>query len=164
MDYNARIEYQTREQLDEQLLDALATYSPATGRSTAGWLEVTITLPAVDLRQAASTALAVADAAGVAPVLALEVLPTDEFDARHGLAPLPELVSVTDAATLLQVSRQAILQRLESGSLRGQKVGKTWVVQRDHLGGIANNTGITAGHDANMAALPELQKQREQGH
>lgn len=133
MEYNARIEYQTREDIDDRLLDALADYHPATGRAPRGWVEAIITLPAENLRQAATTALAVAEAAHVAPLLAVEVLPTAEFDARHGLTPLPDLVSVTEAALLLGVSRQAVLQRLERGTLAGSKVGDTWVVQRGQL-------------------------------
>ncbi|MEK8226712.1 helix-turn-helix domain-containing protein [Oerskovia sp. M15] len=100
-----------------------------------GHVAAEITLPAESLRQAATTALAIAETGAVraaldgADVLALEVLPTAEFDQRNGLDPMPELVSVTEAAEELDVSRQAVLQRLESGSLPGTKVGKTWVVQ-----------------------------------
>lgn len=132
-EFNARIEYQTREDIDDALLEALTEYGPATGRAERGWVEVYITVPATTLRQAFSTALAVAEAAVQVPVLAVEVLPTAEFDARNGLAPLPELVSVTEAAALLGVSRQAVLQRLESGSLPGRKVGNAWVIQRPAL-------------------------------
>jgi excisionase family DNA binding protein len=132
-DYNARLEFHTCKDVDELLIDRLADYHSATGRSPRGWVEVTITVPAESLRQAVSTALAVAEGAQVAPVLGVEVLPTAEFDARNGLAPMPELVSVTEAADLLGVSRQAVLQRLESGSLAGQKVGNTWIVQRGRL-------------------------------
>lgn len=38
------------------------------------------------------------------------------------------MVSVTEAAERLDVTRQAILNRLETGSLAGQRVGKTWVL------------------------------------
>ncbi|EYR62156.1 hypothetical protein N866_11160 [Actinotalea ferrariae CF5-4] len=129
-EYNARIEYRTRDDIDDQLLEALTDYGPATGRAERGWVEVYITVPATSLRQAFTTALALAESATDAPVLAVEVLPTDEFDARLGLAPLPELVSVTEAAQSLRVSRQAVLQRLESGTLPGRKVGNAWVIQR----------------------------------
>lgn len=132
-DYNAQIEFRTRKDIDDLLIDRLTDYHPATGRSPRGWVEVTVTLPAENLRQAMNTALAVAEGTHVAPVLGIEVLPTAEFDARNGLAPMPELASVTEAAQLLGVSRQAVLQRLESGSLAGQKVGSTWVVQRGHI-------------------------------
>jgi len=133
-EYNARIEWATRDGDDDDLVDELVDYHPAISRSERGWVAADLTLPAETLRQAATTALAIADAASAAvldgaAVLALEVLPTAEFDQRNGLVPVPELVSVTEAAERLGVSRQAVLQRLESGSLPGTKVGKTWVVQ-----------------------------------
>lgn len=125
--YNATAEIRTRdlEQLVDQLADVHAVASPTAG----GWAEVVITVPAENLRQAVTTASAlVHQAAGDATVRRLEVLTTEAFDARQGLAPLPELVSATEAAAALGVSRQAVLQRLESGSLPGRKVGNGWVV------------------------------------
>ena len=132
-DYNARVELDTRADIDTLILDALAPYHPATSRSPQGRVEVTITVPAADFAQAAQTTVAVFARALDAPILAIEIMPTDEFDRRIGLAPIPDLVSVTEAAALAGVTRQAILQRLESGSLAGRKVGTTWAVQRDHL-------------------------------
>lgn len=161
--YNARIEYATREPVTDHLIDALIDYHPAASRSPRGWAEVTITLPSESLRQATVTALALAEAALAVDVLALEVLPTDEHDARLGLAPLPELVSVTEAAAKLGVSRQAVLQRLESGSLPGQKAGSTWVVPADALlTADERRERLDAEHAKNLAAIPELQRQRNQ--
>jgi hypothetical protein len=125
--YNAVAEIRTRDL--EQLVDQLADHDAAAAPLAGGWAQVTITLPADTLRQAISTASALVHAAaGTGPVRRLEVLSTDDFDRRQGLQPVPELVSVTDAAASLGVSRQAVLQRLESGSLAGRKIGKTWVV------------------------------------
>jgi excisionase family DNA binding protein len=161
--YNARIEYATREPVDDHLIHALIDYHPATGRSPRGWAEVTITLPSESLRQATVTALALAEAALAVDVLALEVLPTDEFDARLGLTPLPEIVSVTEAAEKLGVSRSAVLKRLESGSLPGQKAGSTWVVRADAvLTPKERRERLEAGHAEQLAAIPELQRQRDQ--
>ncbi|MCB7135219.1 helix-turn-helix domain-containing protein [Cellulosimicrobium marinum] len=137
-EYNARIEWRTRTTDDDprvdELVGALIDYRPAVSRSERGWINADITLPAENLRQALSTALAIATTAGTtvladAEPLVLEVMPTTEFDQRNGIAPVPGLVSVTDAAAQLGISRQAVLQRLKSGSLAGSKVGKTWVVQ-----------------------------------
>lgn len=157
--YNARVGYRTREPVDEQLLEQLAPYHPATSRSLGGWVEVTFTLPAETLRQATATALAVADAALDAEVLTLEVLPTAEFDARLGLAPLPELLSVTEAAEKLGVSRTAVLKRLESGSLSGQKIGSTWVVPADAvLSPQERRERLEAGYAEQLAAAPAMQQ------
>ncbi|WP_019136139.1 helix-turn-helix domain-containing protein [Cellulomonas massiliensis] len=131
-DYNVTLELDTRDGVDEQLLDALPGYAPATGRSPFGNVELILTVPARDLATAVQTATAVLAASPAAvDVLAVAATTTAEFDRRVGTAPMPALVSVTEAAAIAGVSRQAILQRLESGSLAGEKIGTTWVVQRD---------------------------------
>lgn len=162
-EYNARFEYRTREPVDDHLIHALIDYHPATGRSPRGWAEVTISLPAETLRQATVTALALAEAALAVEVLVIEVLPSAEHDARLGLAPLPELLSVTETAARLGVSRTAVLKRLESGSLTGQKIGSTWVVPADTLlTADERRERLEAGHAEQLAAIPELQRQRNQ--
>lgn len=45
----------------------------------------------------------------------------------------PELVSVTQAARLLGVTRQAVLRRIDSGALPARKVGSTWTIPRSAL-------------------------------
>jgi len=128
IEYNVRVEYNTRQNLDDQVLDALVAYHPATGRGPRGHLEVELTLPATDVVQAVQTAVAVAARALDVPMLSVEAIPTDEFDRRLGVEPIPELLSVTEAASTLHVTRQAILQRIESGSLPATRVGNTYVV------------------------------------
>lgn len=129
--YNADAIVRTKLDADDAV-DALVGYHPAIGPSRRGHLEVLISLPAETLRQAINTSLAVLEQA-VGPVIAIEVLTTDDFDARHGLSPMPELLSVTEVAAELGVSRQAVLQRLESGSLTASRVGNSWVIQRASL-------------------------------
>jgi len=130
--YNAIVELDEPhdEHRAEQLVDGLVDYHVAVGRSLQGRLEATITLPAEGLRQAVTTALHVVAAAAGAPPRAIEVLPTGDFDARHGLAPVPEQLSVPEVAAELGTSRQAVLQRIEAGTLPATKVGRTWVVPR----------------------------------
>lgn len=43
---------------------------------------------------------------------------------------IPDLVSATEAATLLGVTRQAVQLMANNGQLRGAKVGATWVFRR----------------------------------
>lgn len=128
-DYNVRVELDTRNDIDELLVDRLAAYHPATGRTARGRVEVILTVPAADLVQLMQTTVAVLAKSVDAPVLAVEVMTTDEFDRRLGQEPMPALVSVTEASARLGVSRQAVQQRLDAGTLPGQKVGNTWVVQ-----------------------------------
>lgn len=137
MEYNADLELDERaddltEVRVDELLDQLTDYAAVISRSAFGRTVLTITVPAETLRQAATTSLAVVEAAGGRPV-AIEVMATSEYDRRAGLQPMPELVSVTEAAELLGVSRQAVLQRLERGTLPGRKVGDTWAIARTAL-------------------------------
>ena len=133
--YNATIELAGRTSAEQavHVVDALADYHPAVGRSLTGHLDVVLTVQADTLRQAVSTALAVVQAADL-EALAVEVLPTDEFDRRLNLTPIPELVSVTEAAQQLGVSRQAVQQRIDAGTLPAQRVGKSYVLVRSSLG------------------------------
>lgn len=133
--HNARIELRARDitPMADDLIDALTGYSPAIGLSERGWVEVIISVPATDLRQAFTTATALVAQATPLEQLVVEVMTTDEFDARLGLDPVPELVSVTEAADILGVTRQAVLQRLDAGTLPGRRVGNAWVVQRAAL-------------------------------
>lgn len=42
-------------------------------------------------------------------------------------------ISVKEAAALLEVSRQRVLQRIADGSLKGQKIGSQWIVNASSL-------------------------------
>ncbi|GAB3988947.1 helix-turn-helix domain-containing protein [Nocardioides marmoraquaticus] len=138
--YNATIEYKKRADVVlpvdvDHLMDSLAEYHPAVGSSPRGWLEITITLPAASVAQAATTALAVVTEAvrgfaiSAEPLVAA-VMTTEEFDARAGMQPLPELVSSAEAAELLGVSRQRVNQLVEAGQLQGEHVGRALVLPR----------------------------------
>lgn len=109
----------------EQLLEQFAEYHPAIAVSPLGWAEATITVTAENLRQVIATALAVAG-----DVVSVQAMTTAEFDRRPVTAfeAMAELVSVTEYAQRAGTSRQAVLQRLESGTLAGRKVGTTWVL------------------------------------
>lgn len=139
--YTATIELDIRDDgtgdRDEDIVEVLAPYSPAVGRSPLGYIEVVVTIPAASLTQAAQSITAVvADHIG-ATILSIELMTEAEYSRRVGVKPMPELVSVTAAAEIAGVSRQAILARLETGSIAGEKVGNTWVVQRDSITGPA---------------------------
>ena len=101
-------------------------------RAASGRQEVVLRITAKTLRQAVTTALAVVGKAGH-QAFAIEALPTLEFDRRPGLEPIPELLSVAEAASVLGVSRQAVQQRIDSGTLAAQRVGKAWVVARSEV-------------------------------
>lgn len=109
----------------DSILDALAPYSPAIAADETGLAEVVITFPADSLAQAVRTAGGLLDP--LHPV-ALEVVPTALWDKRSDAIPVPDLLSVSEAADRLGVSRQAVLQRIESGSLPATRIGSAWAI------------------------------------
>lgn len=117
-------------------MDALATFQPNVWQSDRGWAAATIRLPAESLAQAAAAAAAVVSAAfGGALAVACEVMTEDESEGREGWGPTRELLSVTEVAGQLGVSRQAVLQRIASGSLPARKVGRDYAISASALSG-----------------------------
>ncbi|MCR6703170.1 MAG: excisionase family DNA-binding protein [Cellulomonas sp.] len=132
--YNARVDLDRPapaghdDEWTDHVLAELAGHSAAVSRALDGRTTIDLTLPADSLRQAVTTALAlVTHATGAEPV-GLEVITTESFDRRHGAEPVGRLLSVTEAANALGVSRQAVLQRIESGSLPASRVGNAWAL------------------------------------
>lgn len=133
MQYNVTAEVAAAVHDADAFVDALAGYSPAIG-IRADRADITITIPADSLEQAVRTGLAVIAHATARDVLAVEVLRTDDFDRRNGLAPIPELVSTAEASELLGVSRQAIAQQIERGRFTtATRVGTTWAIARAEI-------------------------------
>jgi hypothetical protein len=59
----------------------------------------------------------------------IEVIPTQMWDRREGLkVDDVELVSVTEAATILGLTNQAVRDRITAGTLPGRKIGRNWLV------------------------------------
>jgi excisionase family DNA binding protein len=55
------------------------------------------------------------------------VIAPDENDER---VPTDEIVSVSEAADALRISRSAVLKAAHAGRLKGKKIGKTWALLR----------------------------------
>lgn len=55
----------------------------------------------------------------------------------NGFEPVPSLVSVTQAAATLGVTRQRVLQMIHEGSVNGIKVGNGWALSRAEIDNIA---------------------------
>lgn len=133
--YSIRLELDAASEPDEaeRIVDALAGYHPAVGLASAR-MAVTVSLPAESLALAASTAIAVVEGATRHRALAIAAATADHFDRANGLEPLPELVSVADAAALLKISRQALVRALAHGKYpTAQKVGSVWVIPREAI-------------------------------
>lgn len=117
------------EETVEQLIDPIVDYGGAVGRSELGRTEVVFTLPADSVRQANTTALAILEQYP-STLLSLRVLTAADFDRLTEAAELPPLVSVSEAAEELGVSRQSILKSIKSAKLPATRVGDTWAVRK----------------------------------
>lgn len=125
----------------DDLLDRLARYHPTLTSGHRGRLVVMVSLPAEHVAQAVTTAVAVVEAAAGAATVAVEAMASDEFDARQGWTPLPELITVTEAAQMLGVTRQAVLDRIRRHTLPAEKVGRDYAIPRQALD--EANVGVT---------------------
>lgn len=130
--YSANVEVALRDCEDlSAVLAQLEHHHAALGQSERGWLQALISLPAESLTQATATAVTLVSAAYGAEPVACHVMTEAEFDAREGWAPAPsEMLSVTEAAELLGVSRQAVLQRIDGHRLQAVKIGRSWAIPR----------------------------------
>lgn len=108
--------------------DALESYQPSLSESPRGWLAVRISVPADSLEQAFRTAIAVVERATAATAILAEVTTEAEADAREGFATIPDLLSVTDTAEFLGVSRARVNQMIDERRLPAWKVGSTYVL------------------------------------
>ncbi|PCK23255.1 helix-turn-helix domain-containing protein [Rhodococcus qingshengii] len=116
------------EETADQLIEPIADYSGAVGRSELGRTEVVFTLPAESVRQANTTALAILEQYPWT-LLSLRVMTAADFDRLTDAVELPPLVSVSEAAAELGVTRQSILKSIKSAKLPATRVGDTWVVR-----------------------------------
>ena len=134
MDYNATLTITPSSPVEDDeavdvLMEAFADYHPAVGDAPAspGALQAVVTVPAHTLAQAVATATALATQVG--DLEGIEVIPTQVWDRRAGLKiDDVELISVTEAATILGLTSQAIRDRITAGTLPGRKIGRNWLV------------------------------------
>lgn len=119
----------------DRIHEQLDSFDVALGISTRGWRSATLTTPAENLRQAMAAAVALVEAAFGAPAIVCEAMTDSEFDIRQGWTPVPDLVSVSQAAQLLGVSRQRVLQRIAEHTLPATQVGRDYVIPRTAVDG-----------------------------
>ncbi|MBQ7804389.1 helix-turn-helix domain-containing protein [Rhodococcus sp. (in: high G+C Gram-positive bacteria)] len=131
------------EETVEQLIDPIVDYGGAVGRSELGRTEVVFTLPADSVRQANTTALAILEQYP-STLLSLRVMTAADFDRLTEAAELPPLVSVSEAAEELGVSRQSILKSIKSAKLPATRVGDTWAVRKSVVQARARESAKTA--------------------
>lgn len=117
--------------VDEDILDAFMDWHAVVASAANRNIEVTISVVAEDMRQACLQSLALLSMHDSLPdACRIDVMRSSEYDKLNGFVPVPSLVSVTEAAAILGVSRQRVLQLIHEGSLNGMKVGNGWAVSR----------------------------------
>jgi len=127
--YNASVELDVRaealaEELGDQLLERFADHHAVATRSTLGRGELILSLPAEGLWQAIATVRALV--AGL-DVTAVTVEASDDVD-RRADAHVPALLSVTEVAERLGITRAGVQHRIDSGSLPAVRVGNAWAI------------------------------------
>ncbi|PWC05425.1 helix-turn-helix domain-containing protein [Agromyces badenianii] len=140
--YSAHIEVNSKKltpDMVDELMQALAAFHPSVGQSPRGYVGAQITLPAENLLQATTTAVAVVERATGATAIAAEVMTEAEFDARQGFIPVPDLLSVSEVAERLGITRTAVQKRIDAhGFVTAQKVGNAWVVAEHEVAALLN--------------------------
>jgi excisionase family DNA binding protein len=87
---------------------------------------LTLTIVAEGLRQATAIGLSLVASYGVP--LAVTAQPESIRDQRLGWAPIPDLLTVTEVAERTGTTRQAVLQRIGTGSLPASRVGSGYAI------------------------------------
>lgn len=139
--WNVIIEFDhpyTDDGVDDDILDAFADWHAVVDSAANHHVEVTLSIIAENMRQSCLQALALLSAHDSLPTACrIDVLRSSEYDRMNGFEPVPSLVSVTQAAATLGVTRQRVLQMIHEGSVNGIKVGNGWALSRAEIDNIA---------------------------
>jgi excisionase family DNA binding protein len=128
--YNATVELdipasQAGADYGDRLLDRFADHHAVLARSLLGRLDLILSLPALGLWQATATVRAlIADL----PVARLTVETSADFDRRSEAEVPTRLLSVTEAAEKLGLTRAGVQRRIDTGTLPALKVGSIWAI------------------------------------
>lgn len=124
--YNATIELDGDAETHARgdTMERYAQFHAVLTRSTLGRGELILSAPAESMHQAVRlfAALVVDE-----PVTRLVVESSEDFD-RRGESEVPPLLTVTETAERLGITRAGVQKRLDAGTLPGVKVGSTWVI------------------------------------
>lgn len=102
----------------------LDAYHVITSADDRGRAQIIITISAENLPQAITTARAIL--VRFTDQVRMEVMSTAEYDRAD--VPIPALISVTEAAKMLGISRQAVLSRINNGTLVHTTVGQGYAI------------------------------------
>lgn len=134
------IEYAVRVELDhrgvsnddvDRIHERLDDWAVSISENLAGYLELTITVPANSLRQATNTALSLT--AEIGTPTGVHATTEKLRDERDQVEPLPDLVSVPEAAEILGYTRQNVLHLIETGQLAATKPARDYIIVKGAL-------------------------------
>lgn len=120
------LDHAADEATTDWIVEQLADWHAVAARHDSGNALALITLPAESLPQAVATACRLIEP--TYRVVSIEATDEHTRDQREGWAPLPDLISVTEAAQRLGISRAAAHKRIVAGTLPARQVGNGWVV------------------------------------
>lgn len=130
-EYVVRVELDRRGVCDDDvdhIHDQLGEWGVSASENLAGFLEVTLTVPGNDLRQAVRTAVTLAAQLGLGEPIATHGASEALVLQRDGLVLLPALVSVPHAAEVLGCTRQNVIYLIETGKLPATKVSRDYII------------------------------------
>lgn len=111
----------------EELADFFPSVRAGQGRST----QILMSIPATSTRQATMTGLALTERYGTP--LKLTTQTAERRALEEDWPTIPELISVAEAAAILGVTRQRVLQMINEGRLPRHTVGRANVLPRRAL-------------------------------
>lgn len=124
--------------VDVDILDAFADWHVAVASAVNRNVEATLSIVAETMRQACTQALALLALHDTLPeACRMSVMRSSEYDRMNGFAPVPPLTSVTEAAAILGVTRQRVLQMIHEGTIGGVRVGNGWAMPRAEIDNLA---------------------------
>lgn len=112
------------------LIDQFGDYHAVVTVSNLGRAELVASVPAEDVWQAAATCRALFRDH---PVTRVQVEASTDFD-RRSKAEVPPLMSVTEVAERLGLTRAAVQRRIDTGALPAVRVGQAWAVPAAAVG------------------------------
>lgn len=121
-----------------EFLEALDAYDGILGDSATG-AQAAVKVEADTLAEACAEACAIVSDVLGADAVGCQIVTAAAFRREFGIHPelaeieVGDLMSVSEAAELLGVSRQAVLGRIASGTLAATKVGREWAISRRDL-------------------------------
>jgi len=124
----------------DDLRDTYQGMSPGICWSPRGRLSVIVTIEAPNLAQAVRIALSLAPH----EVISVDGMTTKEFDRRidSPTVVLPPMMSPGEAAAELGITKQAVHQRITSGSLPATRVGRAWVIAAETVHALADAPAV----------------------